>query len=139
MRAIGTPNRASGVQTRRSQASAIAQPPPAATPSTCAIVGDRDALEAIDDGVEPALVGDARRRGVKARELADVGAGGERLAARALQNEHADRRGRRRRGRRPAASASYISHVIAFRASGRLNVSDATGPSMANERDEEDT
>src|SRR3989440_1017783 len=31
-----------------------------------------------------------------------------------------------------ATSAAYISHVIAFRASGRLNVSVARGPSMSN-------
>ena len=50
------PNVDSGVATRRSQVSAIAQPPPAATPCTCAIVGFADALEPIEHGVEPLLV-----------------------------------------------------------------------------------
>ena len=39
VRAIGTPKRAAGEHTRRSHASAIAQPAPAAMPSTWAIVG----------------------------------------------------------------------------------------------------
>jgi hypothetical protein len=38
VRAIGTPKRAAGEHTRKSHASAIAQPPPAAIPSTCAMV-----------------------------------------------------------------------------------------------------
>jgi hypothetical protein len=38
VRATGTPNTARSEQIRRSQASAMAQPPPAATPSTSAIV-----------------------------------------------------------------------------------------------------
>ena len=39
VRAIGTPKRASGVAIRKSQAVAIASPPPTAWPSTNAIVG----------------------------------------------------------------------------------------------------
>ena len=39
VRAIGTPKRARAEHSRRSQASAIAQPPPTAGPSTAAIVG----------------------------------------------------------------------------------------------------
>ena len=80
VRAIGTPNRAAGVHTRRSQASAIAQPPPAATPCDLRDRRHRDALE-------PSITASRRRsyampssRGRELRELPDVGAGGKRLA-----------------------------------------------------------
>jgi hypothetical protein len=39
VRAIGTPKRAPGVASRKSQAVAIASPPPTAQPSTTATVG----------------------------------------------------------------------------------------------------
>ena len=89
VRAIGTPNCASGVQTRRSQARAMAQPPPAATPCDLGDRGNRHALEPIDHRIEPALVRERILARERARELRDVGAGGERTAG-ALQDEDAD-------------------------------------------------
>ena len=59
-----------GVQTRRSQASAMAQPPPAATPCTCAMVGLVTRSSRSMHRVEPPLVLDAVVAGREARELA---------------------------------------------------------------------
>ena len=59
VRAIGTPNRAAGEHTRRSQASAIRQPPPAATPCTCAMVGTVTRSSRSMTCVHAALVGEA--------------------------------------------------------------------------------
>ena len=75
-----------GVATRRSHADAIAQPPPAATPSTCAIVGFVDPLEPIEAPRPGAPRTSDRPRDRGSPELRDVGAGDERLAAGAAQN-----------------------------------------------------
>ena len=75
VRDTGTPKRARSEQIRRSHAIAIAQPPPAAAPSTSAMVGNRQALDAIDHRVEPPLVGDAVVAVGEVAELRDVGAG----------------------------------------------------------------
>ena len=66
----------------------MAQPPPAAAPSTSAIVAIDEALDAIDDGVEPALVGHAGITIGELAELRNVGAGRE-GAARTAYDEHA--------------------------------------------------
>ena len=59
------------------------------------------ALEPIEHRVEPPLVGEGVLAGRELRKLADVGARDERLAAGALEHEHADRPRRRPRGRTP--------------------------------------
>ena len=71
--------------------SAIAQPPPAATPCTCAIVGLVTRSSRSSDAVEPLFVLDAVLAVAEALELRDVGAGDERLAAGAAQDQHAER------------------------------------------------
>ena len=78
MRAIGIPNFASGVITRRSQAAEIASPEPIAKPSTSAIVGLRTASRRSSTASIRALVDEAVLGGLELRELADVGAGDER-------------------------------------------------------------
>ena len=89
------------------------------------------ALEPIDDRVEPPLVGEAVGAGRELRELTDVGARPQRRRRRRAGRTRGCP-GRRRPGRRRRTSASYISHVSALRASGRLNVRNAIGPSTAN-------
>ena len=59
VRAIGTPNRAAGEHTRRSQASAISAAAAGGHAVHLRDGGHRHALEAIDDRVHPPLVGDA--------------------------------------------------------------------------------
>ena len=88
VRDTGTPKRARSEQMRRSHAMAIAQPPPAAAPSTSAMVAIGSALDAIDHRVEPPLVGDAVIAAAEVAELRNVGAGRER-AARSAYDEHA--------------------------------------------------
>ena len=67
VRATGTPNAAVSAQTRRSQATARAQPPPTATPSIEAMVGTRTPLQPIDDRADAPLVGQAVLAGADGR------------------------------------------------------------------------
>ena len=93
VRAIGTPKRAAGEHTRRSHASAIAQPAPAAMPSTWAMVGTATRSSRATHDFEPALVLETVLARRERRELADVGAGAEDPAGRA--NDERAKLGRR--------------------------------------------
>ena len=73
---------------RRSQAAAIASPPPMAKPSTTASVGIGNVSTPPSGAVHLLLVGDAVLAATESLELRDVGAGDERLAAGAA--EHRD-------------------------------------------------
>ena len=68
---------------------------------------------------------------VEACELADVGARHEGLAAGSAQHEHAHRVVGVHLVARPGSSRSYMFHVIALRAAGRLNVRVTMGPSRS--------
>ena len=70
-------------------------------------------LEAVDDGVEPALVRDAGRS-VEALELRDVGAGRE--AAPAPRSTNTRTFGSESTRSQASTSASYMSQVSALRA-----------------------
>jgi hypothetical protein len=128
---MGTPNVESGVATRRSQHRAIAHPPPAATPCTCAIVG---------------LVTRSRRSSTASRRSSycTASSGVLKFSNCAMSVPEmkafppAPRRMRTRRSlsrsirSHASRSASYIVHVIALRASGRLKVRIASGPCVSN-------
>ena len=103
---------------------------------------DREALDCRDDGLpdrrEPAdaaiavtLVGDAVLRPGEGLELRDVGARDERLASRAAEHQHPDRVVGVDLLAGVGSGRSYMPHVSAFRAAGRLNVRVRTGPSRA--------
>jgi hypothetical protein len=114
VRAIGTPKRASGEHTRRSHASAIAQPAPARPLD----LGDRR------NGHAPSRADDSRRRSYETvftrrerRELADVGAGAEHAAGPRMTNARSSGAASTRSRRRERV---ILAHVIALPASGRL-------------------
>ena len=90
-----------------------------------------DALQPIDDGVEPLLVADAVVSGPEIRELADVGARGERVAG-AADDERTRTAGSASTASHASTSASYIAQVSALRASGRLKVRRAIIPDDSN-------
>jgi hypothetical protein len=137
VRAMGTPNCAVGVHTRRSQVSAIAQPPPAATPCTCAMVGT-----------------DTRsRRSMTASSLRSYAIPSSpeanpvnwRMSVPAAKASPAPRTTNTRTVSSASArsqastSASYIAQVRALRASGRLNVRNAIEPMDSYRASEVDT
>jgi crotonobetainyl-CoA:carnitine CoA-transferase CaiB-like acyl-CoA transferase len=131
VRAIGMPKVDSGVATRRSQVIAIAQPPPAATPCTCAIVGlDTRSSRPITSSIRLSYARPSSRPrnawncamsvpATKARPPAPRSTS-TRTPASASTRSHA------------STSAAYISHVMALRASGRLKVRIASGPSVTS-------
>ena len=124
------PNRAPGPQMRRSQAIAMTQPPPTATPWTWAIVAvftlskrpitrsSRDSYASASSGVRKSLnwlmsVPATKARSPAPRRTRTLTAGSASAASQASRR------------------ASYIAHVIALRAAGRLKVRVATGPSTS--------
>ena len=132
VRAIGMPNADSGVAD--AQVARERDRAPAARGDALDLRDRRlgHALEPVEHGVEPRLVCDAVLRGREVCELRDVGAGDEGLAAGAAQDEHAHARRRASTRSQASTSASYMSHVMALRASGRLKVRIASGPSVSN-------
>ena len=130
VRAIGMPSVDSGVAIRRSHTRAIAQPPPAATPCTWAIVAfvtlsSRSRIPSIRRSYSSppssprtcwncAMSVPATNAFPPAPRRSST-----RTSGSASARSHA------------STSAEYMSQVIAFRASGRLNVSVAIGPLTA--------
>ena len=88
VRAMGTPKRASGVHTRRSHASAIAHPAPAATPSTWAMVGTATRSSRARHASRRRSYARPSSPDVNSGKLRDVGPGAEDAAGRA-DDEHA--------------------------------------------------
>ena len=127
MRAIGIPNFASGVHTRRSQQAEIARPLPIANPSTSATVGLRTASRRSSTA--------SIRRSYSSPSCAVSKSSNWRMSVPATNAlPPAPRRTIVRMSSSAstvsqcATSWSYISNVIALCASGRLNVTQAALP-----------
>ncbi len=132
VRATGTPNRAEGEAMRRSQAAAIAAPPPMTGPRSAAIVGTRTRSSAESHS--------SIRRSYRRASSSRVNSANCEMSVPATNALPApvstSARTPRSASASRAASArpSYIANVIALRASGRLNVTQTTSPRRSTMR-----
>src|SRR2546422_566042 len=124
VRATGAPKRAWGAARRRSHASAMNMPPPTASPWTIAIVGLVSAAIPESTRLRRASYPSASSRVLKVRNwrMSVPLANARSPAPRSTTTRTPGSRSRRSQ---VSWSASYISKVIALRASGRLMVTTA--------------